>query len=75
MMLNLLAEKVMHEAIQLEHVAYCPTMDLVAIATADNQVHIFRLNGQRVFGVANKLGLDIKQLKWKPNGQRLSHIF
>lgn len=71
-LLSMLAEKVMPVAINPEHVTYCPTMDLIALATVDEQVHVFRLNGQRVFGIANKdSACKVKQIRWKPNGQRL----
>ncbi|TQB77042.1 anaphase promoting complex subunit 4 [Monascus purpureus] len=30
--------------------AYCPTMDLIALATVDEELRVLRLNGQRVFG-------------------------
>lgn len=71
-LLSMLAEKLMPVAINPEHVAYCPTMDLVALATIDEQVHVFRLNGQRVFGIANKdSACKVNQIRWKPNGQRI----
>ena len=64
-----LAEKVVQPAINPAHVAYCPTMDLVALATIDEQVQVYRLNGQKVFGILNKHTLArIHQIKWKPNG-------
>lgn len=64
-----LAEKVVQPAINPTHVAYCPTMDLVALATTDEQVQVYRLNGQKVFGIVNKQNSgQIDQLKWKPNG-------
>ena len=64
-----LAEKVVQPAINPAHVAYCPTMDLVALATIDEQVQVYRLNGQKVFGIVNKqTSGQIDQLKWKPNG-------
>jgi len=68
-MLNMLAEKVMHQPIKLDSLAYCPTMDLIALATVDEQVHVYRLNGQRVFGVSNKKsGCTVARLQWKPDG-------
>jgi anaphase-promoting complex subunit 4 len=68
-MLTLLAEKVVPEAIKLDLLTYCPSMDLIALATLDEQVHVFRLNGQKVFSVANKIpDCKILQLEWKPNG-------
>ncbi len=69
-MLNMLAEKIVLSAINAEHLAYCPSMDLIALATIDEQVHVHRLNGQRVFGVANKQSeAKIKGVQWKPNGK------
>ena len=73
-MLTMLAEKIAPKALKPDQVAYCPTMDLVAVATIDEQVQVFRLNGQRVFGVANKKpSCKITQLRWKPNGQLHIH--
>lgn len=69
-MLNMLAEKIVSSTINAEHLAYCPTMDLIALATIDEQVHVHRLNGQRVFGVISKQPkAKIKGVKWKPNGK------
>lgn len=58
--------------------AYCPTMDLIALAAEDDQLHVFRLNGQRVFGGsfggdpyldedAKEKG-ELRGLRWKNNG-------
>ena len=64
-----LAEKVVQPAINPAHVAYCPTMDLVALATIDEQVQVYRLNGQKVFGILNKqTPARVDHIKWKPNG-------
>jgi len=64
-----LAEKVVQPAVNANHLAYCPTMDLIALATIDDLIHVFRLNGQKVFGVANKrTPSEIKRIQWKPNG-------
>lgn len=64
-----LAEKVVQPAINTDDVAYCPTMDLIAISTVDSQAHVFRLNGQKVFGVLSqhKSG-GVGSLRWKPDG-------
>lgn len=68
-MLNILAEKLVQPSINSHHVAYCPSMDLIALATVDEKVHVYRLNGQRVFGVVSKpSGPKISQIRWKPNG-------
>ena len=68
-MLGSLAEKALQHAAVAEHVAYCPTMDLIALATTEDRVYIYRLNGQRVLGVGNKsVGVKVRKLRWKPNG-------
>ena len=70
-MLNMLAHKIVQPAVIPQHLAYCPTMDLIALATVDQKVHVYRLNGQNVFGVASKQpGAKVIQIKWKPNGVR-----
>lgn len=69
-MLNTLCEKAVQPTINPDHVAYCPTMDLIALATIDEKVHVFRFNGQKVFGVTSKDPLaKVNQIKWKPNGK------
>ena len=67
--LNMLAENIVQPAINPQYLTYCPTMDLIAFATIDEQVHVHRLNGQKVFGVTSKqAGNKVSGLKWKPNG-------
>ena len=71
---NMLAEKVVQPAINPKHLSYCPTMDLIAFASIDEQVSVHRLNGQKVFGVNNKLGTAmVKGIVWKPNGKETWH--
>ncbi|KAJ5551842.1 Anaphase-promoting complex subunit 4 [Penicillium sp. DV-2018c] len=62
-------------------VAYCPSMDLIALATEDEELRVFRLNGQRVFGGSfggdPYLGEDeedgeIRGMAWKDNGRLLA---
>lgn len=68
-MLGLLAEKTLQQSALPEHLAYCPTMDLIALATNEDRVYVYRLNGQRVVGLSNKsIGVKVKKLRWKPNG-------
>lgn len=69
-MLNTLGEKAVHPTINPNHVAYCPTMDLIALATIDEKVQVFRLNGQKVFVVTSIDPLaKINHIRWKPNGE------
>ena len=68
-MASLLAEKVVQPAIKAEHLTYCPTMDLVALATVDVLVHVFRLIGQEFFAVNERQHTGkIVKIAWKPDG-------
>lgn len=67
--LKLLSEKALHHKAQPELLAYCPSMDLIAIGSLDQQVLVYRLNGQRVYGAAQKGStLKVNKIQWKPNG-------
>ncbi|OKL64108.1 hypothetical protein UA08_01046 [Talaromyces atroroseus] len=59
--------------------AYCPTMDLVALASENEQVHVFRLNGQQVLeaDLAGDPYLDevkgeVRGIRWKNDGRLLA---
>lgn len=58
--------------------AYCPTMDLVSLSTEDGKLHVFRLNGQRVFGDFDSHGDvgdgGVRLLTWKPNGRKTTRF-
>ena len=71
-------EKTLPAKCKAQTVAYCPTMDLIALATEDEELRVFRLNGQRVlggsFGGDPYLGEDeedgeIRGMAWKGNGE------
>lgn len=57
--------------------AYCPSMDLIAVATEDEELRVFRLNGQRVFGgsfggdpyLDDVKNGEIRRLAWRGNGE------
>ncbi len=67
--LQILSEKVLHQRANPDLITYCPSMDLVALVTIDQQVFIYRLNGQRVYGATQKAGkLKVESIQWKPNG-------
>ncbi|EFR04173.1 hypothetical protein MGYG_07180 [Nannizzia gypsea CBS 118893] len=78
--LNSVAEKDLTARCKPRTIAYCPNMDLVAVVTEDEQVNVYRLNGQRVFGGAYGLGEEDGEkgivravgLKWKENGRVLA---
>lgn len=71
-------EKTLPAKCKPQTVAYCPTMDLIALATEDEELRVFRLNGQRVFGGSfggdPYMGEDeedgeIRGMAWKKNGE------
>lgn len=68
-MAELLAEKVVQPAAIPKQLAYCPAMDLIALATVDQRVRVYRLNGQEGFSVTSKPDDgEIRAIKWKPDG-------
>ena len=68
--MHVVGQKALTEKCKPQCLAYCPTMDLVALATEPKNLHVFRLNGQRVFGVScEDEDYDISWLRWKPNGE------
>ena len=69
-MLNLLDEEMVQAAINSRHLAYCPTMDMIALGTIDEKVNVYRLNGQKIFSVSTKqLNVRVNCVKWKPDGE------
>ncbi|PRW05834.1 anaphase-promoting complex subunit 4 [Chlorella sorokiniana] len=50
--------------------AWCPTMDLLALATADGQLHLHRLNWQRLWWTSPDA--PITALEWRPDGKQLA---
>ena len=49
--LSPVAEKTLTTKCKTNMLAYCPTMDLIAVVGAqDEHLSVYRLNGQRVFG-------------------------
>jgi Anaphase-promoting complex subunit 4 WD40 domain len=66
--MSLIATKTLAEKIHSNMVACCPTMDLIAVATTDNRMDVYRFSGQRVFGLHRKDAI-IQSLCWKYNGE------
>ena len=54
--------------------AWSPQLDLFAVVTSSDNVLLFRMNGQRVWGVAHRLGEDVHGtvLRWRPDGRAQS---
>jgi len=55
---------------ELVAMEWCPTMDLLAIATTDSQVAVYRVNWQRLFAIAT--GHPVHCIAWRPDGQQLA---
>jgi anaphase-promoting complex subunit 4 len=71
--MHAVGKKAIPEVCKAHKIAYCPTMDLVALATEKRNLHVFRLSGQRVFGASfEDNDFDISWLKWKPDGAAAS---
>jgi anaphase-promoting complex subunit 4 len=77
--LTFVAEKNLPARCEPGTLAYCPTMDIVALIAEDKQLHVFRLNGQRVFGgsFAGDLFTDsdeqgeVQVIRWRSDGRGL----
>ena len=49
---------------------WCPTMDLLAIATSDSQVSVYRVTWQRLFAISTSQ--PVHCVAWRPDGQQLA---
>jgi hypothetical protein len=68
--LKLIGEKTLHHGANPLLLAYCPSMELLALGSSDQQVSLYRLNGQRIYSVAQKgTPLTVDRISWKPNGK------
>ncbi|KAJ8116671.1 hypothetical protein OPT61_g1956 [Boeremia exigua] len=71
--LLLQAEKILLHPAHPHLIAYCPTMDLVAVVTAEENLDVYRINGQRAFGVKRKSeDLVVDTIKWEFNGKSIA---
>ncbi|KAF2194781.1 hypothetical protein K469DRAFT_744590 [Zopfia rhizophila CBS 207.26] len=67
------AEKILLHPIRPHLISYCPTMDLIAVVTDEENLDVYRINGQRSFGIKRKnsrTGIDF--ICWKFNGQSIA---
>lgn len=51
--------------------AWCPTMDIVVLVTADQQLQSFRLNWERLWSKQPASG--ITSLQWRPDGKQIAY--
>lgn len=49
-------------------------LDLIVVATTHDNVHLYRINGQRVWAVSHRLGSDVQvqHFCWRPDGESTS---
>ncbi|KAI9882646.1 MAG: hypothetical protein M1823_005606 [Watsoniomyces obsoletus] len=67
--LSQLAEQTLSHPIKPSAFKYCPSLDLLALGTHEEKVHVYRLNGQRVLSTTSRNpGAQVKRIQWKPNG-------
>ena len=67
------SEKILLHAIHPHLIEYCPTMDLIAVVTAEENLDVYRINGQRAFGLKRKSeDVSIDTIKWEFNGKSIA---
>lgn len=67
------AEKILLHPIHPHLIAYCPTMDLIAVVTTEENLDVYRINGQRAFGLKRKSeDVVVDTIKWEFNGKSIA---
>ncbi|KAI4686783.1 hypothetical protein J4E81_008444 [Alternaria sp. BMP 2799] len=67
------AEKILLRPIHPHLISYCPTMDLIALVTDEESLDVYRINGQRAFGLKRKSeDLRVDALQWEFNGKSIA---
>jgi anaphase-promoting complex subunit 4 len=63
------AEKILLHPIHTNLISYCPTMDLIALVTDEENLDVYRINGQRAFGLKRKSEDEkVEAVAWQGNG-------
>lgn len=71
--LLLQAEKILLHPIHPHLISYCPTMDLIAVVTDEENLDVFRINGQRAFGLKRKSeDVTVDVIQWEFNGKSIA---
>jgi hypothetical protein len=67
------AEKILLEPINPHLLSYCPSMDLIAVVSATENLDVYRINGQRAFGLKRKSeDVHVDALAWEFNGKSIA---
>ncbi|KAF2678059.1 hypothetical protein K458DRAFT_377414 [Lentithecium fluviatile CBS 122367] len=63
------AEKILLHPIHPHLISYCPTMDLIALVTDEENLDVYRINGQRAFGLKRRSEDErVEAVAWQGNG-------
>jgi anaphase-promoting complex subunit 4 len=67
------AEKILLHPIHPHLISYCPTIDLIALVTDEENLDVYRINGQRAFGLKRKSSdVSVDCICWEYNGQGIA---
>lgn len=67
------AEKILLRRIHPHLIAYCPTMDLIAVVTDEENLDVYRINGQRAFSLKRKNDeVSVDTIQWEFNGKSIA---
>jgi anaphase-promoting complex subunit 4 len=67
------SEKILLHPIHPHLITYCPSMDLVAIVTDEENLDVYRINGQRAFGLKRKSeDVTVDAIQWEFNGKSIA---
>ncbi|KAL5115682.1 hypothetical protein ACEQ8H_006394 [Pleosporales sp. CAS-2024a] len=67
------SEKILLHPIHPHLFAYCPTMDLIAVVTNEENLDVYRINGQLAFSLKRKSEKEtIDALQWEFNGKSIA---
>ncbi|KAF3041164.1 hypothetical protein E8E12_009334 [Didymella heteroderae] len=67
------AEKILLHPVHPHLIAHCPTMDLIAVVTDEESLDVYRINGQRAFGLKRKNDdVTVDTIQWEFNGKSIA---
>ncbi|KAH6121354.1 anaphase-promoting complex subunit 4 [Parastagonospora nodorum] len=67
------SEKILLHPIHPHLFAYCPTMDLIALVTAEENLDVYRINGQLAFSLRRKSeDVCVDAVQWEFNGKSVA---
>jgi hypothetical protein len=67
------AEKILLHPVHPHLISYCPSMDLIAVVTDEESLDVYRINGQRAFGLKRKSGdMRVDAIQWQFNGKSIA---